>query len=198
MMEESPFPEASCTTEVSDEGYFSTDHGTARVRPVFERKIPAGDDRERLVCGTCGFIVYDNPRIIVGAVCTWEDRVLLARRAIEPRRGYWTVPAGFMELRETTEEGAAREVREETGARVRIVDLLALYNLTHISQVHLIYRAEMMDPHHAPGQESLETALVAWSDIPWDDLAYPTVSWALRDHAQRIGLSNFAPAGRPD
>ncbi|MBK1666011.1 NUDIX hydrolase [Rhodospirillum rubrum] len=167
--------------------------GTLRP-PSFALSVPEGDDHERLICTTCGFIRYDNPKIIVGAVCTWESKVLLVRRAIEPRVGYWCMPAGFMELNETTEAGAAREVWEEARARVRIGPLLALYNLPHISQVHLIYSATMLSPDHAPGSESLETCLVGWGEIPWGDLAYPTVEWALRQHAERGGLAG-APYG---
>ncbi len=147
--------------------------------PHFVTRVPAGDERERLVCTTCGFVHYDNPKLVVGAVCTWEDRFLLVRRAIEPRLGFWTIPSGFMELGETTQAGAAREVMEEAKARVTIGDLLAIYNLPHISQVHLVYRATMDDPQHGPGIESLESALLRWDEIPWDHLAYPTVHWAL-------------------
>ncbi|TAN56951.1 MAG: NUDIX domain-containing protein, partial [Magnetospirillum sp.] len=106
------------------------------------RTIPAGDDRERLVCGDCGFVLYDNPKIIVGAVCTWQDRYLLVRRAIEPRLGFWTMPIGYMELGETTEQGALREVWEEACARAEITGLLSVFSIPEISQVHMIYRAE--------------------------------------------------------
>ncbi|WP_142849681.1 NUDIX hydrolase [Telmatospirillum sp. J64-1] len=160
-------------------------------------KIPEGDDRQRLVCGDCGFVLYENPKIIVGAVCRWQDRWLLCRRAIEPRRGYWTLPAGYMELQETTEEGAAREVWEEAGARVRIGELLALYNLPQISQVHMIYRAEMTSPDFAPGPESLDVGLFSWDDIPWGELAYPTVAWSLCHDRDLMGRSGFAPRGVP-
>lgn len=161
-------------------------------------RIPDGDDRPRRVCDDCGFVHYENPKVIVGAVCTWQDRYLLVRRAIEPRIGYWTMPAGYMELGETTDVGAAREVWEEARARVTIGPLLALYNLPRISQVHMIYRAEMLSGDHAPGQESLETALFAWEDIPWSDLAYPTVHWALQAHRAMRGQVGFAPLGIPE
>lgn len=161
------------------------------------RMVPEGDDRDRLVCGECGFVLYENPKIIVGAVCLWQDRYLLCRRAIEPRRGYWTVPAGYMELHETTEQGAAREVWEEARARVEIDALLAIYNLPRISQVHMIYRARMLDPACAAGPESEEVGLFRWEDIPWDELAYPNIAWSLRHERDLRGQTGFAPRGVP-
>lgn len=146
------------------------------------RVIPGGDSRERLVCSDCGFIRYDNPKIIAGAVVVHDDRFLLCRRAIEPRRGYWTLPAGFMELGETPEEGAAREAYEEATARIIVGELLGLYTIRHISQVQMIYRATLASPDFAPGVESLEVELRAWDEIPWDELAFPSVKWALDDH----------------
>lgn len=160
-------------------------------------KIPEGDDRPRLVCGECGFILYENPKVIVGAVCTWEGRYLLCRRAIEPRKGYWTMPAGFMELGETTEQGAMREVWEEARAKVALAGLLAIYNIPRISQVHMIYRAHMVEPGFEAGPESQEVGLFAWEDIPWHDLAYPTVEWSLRHQRDLDGRSDFAPRGVP-
>ena len=161
------------------------------------RKIPDGDDRERLVCDECGYIHYENPKIIVGAVCMWHDRTLLCRRAIEPRLGFWTMPAGYMELNETTAEGAAREVLEEAGARVEIGPLLAVYDLPRISQVHMIYLARMTSPDFAAGTESLEVRLFGWDEIPWRALAYPSVEYSLR-HAQELaGATNFAPRSMP-
>jgi ADP-ribose pyrophosphatase YjhB (NUDIX family) len=142
--------------------------------------VPAGDDRERLVCPDCGFVQYENPKVIVGAVCVWQDRTLLCRRAIEPRRGFWTMPAGFMELDETTAEGAAREVWEEARARVAVEDLLGVYEIPHIGQIYMVYRARLLTPDFAPGPESEDVALFAWNAIPWDNLAFPSVTWALR------------------
>lgn len=161
------------------------------------RKIPEGEDRPRLVCDDCGFILYENPKIIVGAVCTWEDRYLLCRRAIEPRRGFWTMPAGYMELEETAEQGAAREVWEEACATVELDALLAVYSIPRISQVHMIYRGRMVSNAFAPGTESLEVALYRWQDIPWDDLAYPTVRWSLEFAEEMKGRSGFAPRSIP-
>ncbi len=144
------------------------------------KTIPAGDNRTRLVCPDCGYIEYANPKIVVGAVCTWENKVLLCRRAIEPQRGLWTIPAGFMELGESTSEGAVREVWEEACAHVRIEALVGVYEIPRISQVQMIYRATMVEPAYAPGVESLDVDLFAWADIPWDTLAFPSVAWALK------------------
>ncbi len=140
---------------------------------------PPGDDRERHVCTVCGTIHYHNPKIVVGALCLWQDRLLLCRRAIEPRAGFWTVPAGYLELGETAEEGAAREAWEEARARIRIEGLLAVYSVPRIGQVQLLYRAQLLEPEVAPGPESLEVRLLSWSEIPWDELAFPTVRWLL-------------------
>ena len=142
-------------------------------------RIPDGDDRERMVCTDCGFIHYENPKIIAGAVCTWEDKFLLCKRAIEPRIGYWTIPAGFMELHESVAEGAAREVVEESGAHVEIEGLLGVFEIPRISQVYMVYRARMLSPDLDPGPESQSAALFDWDDIPWEDLAFPSVTWSL-------------------
>ena len=145
----------------------------------FEKRIPDGDNRERLVCARCEFIHYQNPKIVAGAVCTWGDRILLAKRAIEPRKGFWTVPAGYMELGETTEQAAEREAREEACANIEIERLLAMYSVARIGQVQIMYRARLLSADVAAGIESEEVALVAWDDIPWEQLAFPTVVWAL-------------------
>jgi ADP-ribose pyrophosphatase YjhB (NUDIX family) len=146
----------------------------------FEKRIPEGDNRERLVCARCEFIHYQNPKIVAGAVCIWNDgkgrdRILLARRAIEPRKGFWTVPAGYMELGETTEQAAEREAREEACAAIEIDRLLAMYSVARIGQVQIMYRARLLSPDVAAGVESAEVALVDWTDIPWEQLAFPTV-----------------------
>jgi ADP-ribose pyrophosphatase YjhB (NUDIX family) len=158
---------------------------------------PAGDDRDRHVCPSCETVHYVNPKIVVGAVCTWRDRLLLCRRAIDPRAGFWTIPAGYLELGESAEEGAAREAWEEARARIRIDGLLAVYSVRRISQVQLLYRARLLDPGVAPGPESLEVRLIDWQDIPWAELAFPTVGWVLRrarelrhDPAPPIPVSN--------
>lgn len=142
--------------------------------------VPEGDDRLRLTCLDCGYIAYENPKMIVGAVCVWEDKFLMCRRAIEPRKGYWTIPAGFLELNESTAEGAAREAWEEATARIRITGLLGIYEIPRISQVYVIHAAELEGPSFAAGPESEDVRLLDWDDIPWDQLAFPSVSWALR------------------
>ncbi|HZR35681.1 MAG TPA: NUDIX hydrolase, partial [Nevskia sp.] len=153
------------------------------------RGVPEGDNRERMICAECGFVLYDNPKIVVGSVPRWGDRVLLCRRAIHPRKGFWTLPAGYLELNESTGAGAEREAWEEAYARIRIEGLLAIYDIPRISQVQLIYRALLLDPEVAPGPESLEVGLFGWDDIPWDALAFPSVRWALTQEreVQRTG-----------
>ena len=141
----------------------------------FSRRIPDGDNRSRLVCDDCGFISYENPKVVVGSVCTTGDRLLLCRRAIEPRRGYWTLPAGYLEVHETTMAGAVREAWEEACARIEIESLLAVYNVPRISQVQVIYRARLINDDVAAGPESEEVGLFRWEEIPWDDLAFRTV-----------------------
>ena len=148
--------------------------------PNFTRRTPEGDDHERLICGDCGFVAYENPKIVVGSVVVEAGRVLLCRRAIEPRLGFWTLPAGYMELGETTEEGAKREAWEEARAKLELDGLLAIYSIARIGQVQLIYRARMAEPGIAPGPESLDVRFFAWEEIPWDEIAFPSVHWALR------------------
>jgi ADP-ribose pyrophosphatase YjhB (NUDIX family) len=142
--------------------------------------IPPGDNRERFVCANCGTVHYQNPRNVVGTVPVWDDKVLLCRRAIEPRYGYWTLPAGFMEMGETTSEAAARETLEEAGARVEVQNLFSLLNVPHVHQVHLFYLARLLDLDIAAGEESLEVQLFEERDIPWNDIAFPTVGQTLR------------------
>ena len=153
---------------------------------------------ERQVCVTCGYVAYENPKIVVGSVVAEAGRVLLCKRAIEPRSGYWTLPAGYLELHETTAEGARREAMEEAGADIALDGLLAIYDVSRIGQVQVMYRARFATPGIAAGDESLEVGMFAWDDIPWDDIAFPTVRWAL--HAWRdAGPGPLgAPAGNPD
>ena len=141
--------------------------------------IPEGDDRPRYLCDACGTIHYQNPRIVAGTLPVSGTRVLLCRRAIAPRRGFWTLPAGFMENVETTLEAAARETREEAGAAVRIHGLYTLINLPHINQVYLMFRADLVGDF-AAGPESLEVALFEEHEIPWGELAFPTIERTLR------------------
>ena len=126
------------------------------------RGIPEGDNRERMICADCGYILYDNPKIVVGSVARWDDRVLLVRRSINPRYGYWTLPAGYLELNEAASAGAEREAWEEARARIEIEGLLAIYDIPRISQVQLIYRARLLDEAVHAGQESLEVGLFGW------------------------------------
>ena len=152
---------------------------TLKSGPSIHR-VPDGDDRPRLTCPDCGYIAYDNPKIVAGAVCTWEGRILLCKRAIEPRLGYWTIPAGYLELNETTAEGAARETWEEARARINITGVLGVYEIPRISQVYVIHTADMLSADFAPGPESEDVVLVDWADIPWDELAFPSITWALK------------------
>ncbi|RMF10563.1 MAG: NUDIX hydrolase [Alphaproteobacteria bacterium] len=169
--------------------------------PSFIRKIPAGDDRHRLVCDTCGWIHYENPKVVVGSVVVrgqaGAEEVLLCRRAIEPRRGYWTLPAGFLEEHESTEAGAMREAREEANADISIRALMAIYSIPRISQVQLIYLAELNHPEVSPGPESAAVAFFRWDDIPWADLAFPSVHWALRQYRSLGGRREFQPFTNP-
>jgi ADP-ribose pyrophosphatase YjhB (NUDIX family) len=159
----------------------------------FVRRVPEGDDRERLVCGDCGFVAYENPKIVVGSVVAEGGRILLCRRAIEPRRGFWTLPAGYMENGETVEQGAAREAWEEAQARIALDGVLAVCSIPRISQVQILFRARLAEPGFAAGPESLEVGLFAWEDIPWDEIAFPTVKWAL-DAWRRAPEGPVAPA----
>jgi len=152
--------------------------------------IPEGDDRLRLTCPDCGYIAYENPKIVTGVVCTWENRVLLCKRAIQPRLGYWTFPAGYMELNETIAEGAARETWEEARARVTITGVLGIYEIPRISQVYVIHKGEMVSDEFAPGPESEAVELLEWDDIPWDELAFPSVTWGLK-HFRAGGEMTF-------
>ncbi len=166
----------------------------------FTKAIPEGDERIRNVCDTCGFVAYENPKIIVGSVVAADDGLLMCRRAIEPRRGFWTLPAGYMELGETPEEGAARESLEEARAVIAIEGLLAIFSVARIGQVQLIFRAQFADtaePRFRPGPESLEVRLFRWRDIPWDTIAFPTVTWALNAWKAAEGTSLGPPAGNP-
>jgi ADP-ribose pyrophosphatase YjhB (NUDIX family) len=144
-----------------------------------ERRIPEGDSLPRHVCGRCGAVHYQNPKIVVGCIAEWKDEILLCRRSIEPRRGLWTVPAGFMENGETTQAGALRETLEEANARVEIGMLYALHDLPYANQIYLIFRARLLDLDFGPGVETLEVSLFNESAIPWDRIAFRTVHHTL-------------------
>jgi ADP-ribose pyrophosphatase YjhB (NUDIX family) len=151
--------------------------------PVKQR-IPPGDDRSRFVCDSCGTIHYENPKIVVGCIPEWGDSILLCRRAIEPRYGWWTIPAGYLENGESLSEGSKRETMEEAGARVEILSLYTVFNLTHINQVYLIFRTRLLDLDFVPGKESLEVRLFEEKDIPWDSLAFTPIKETLRLYFQ--------------
>jgi ADP-ribose pyrophosphatase YjhB (NUDIX family) len=167
----------------------------------FKRVVPEGDNFERLVCVDCGFINYENPKIVVGSVVHEDTRpgakILLCRRAINPRKGFWTLPAGFMEQHETTMAGAMREAWEEATAKIEIDALLAVYSIPRLSQVQLIYRARLAEPGIAAGPESEEVGFFAYDEIPWKDLAFPSVHWALGQDREVTGQTHFPPFVNP-
>lgn len=158
-----------------------------------EFRIPPGDCLPRHVCTRCGTIHYLNPKLVVGCVAQWQGQILLCRRAIEPRLGRWTLPAGFMENGESTTQAALRETLEEACARVEIDDLFSLVNVPYINQVHLFYRARLLDTDFAAGAESLETALFREADIPWKELAFRSVTLCLKSYFadRRTGQFKF-------
>jgi len=145
-----------------------------------EYRVPPDDSLERATCTVCGTIHYENPLNVVGTLPVWGDRVLLCKRNIEPRFGLWTLPAGFMELQETTEQGAVRETVEEAGARVELQGLYTLLNVVHVGQVHFFYRARLLDTDFAPGPETIEARLFSEEEVPWDELAFRTVRETLK------------------
>lgn len=145
-----------------------------------EERIPAGDNRSRFICPGCDTIHYSNPRIVAGTIPIWQGQVLLCRRAIEPRHGYWTLPAGYMENTESTEEAALRETWEEAQTRVTLDGLYCVMSVPHIDQVHMYFRASLVDGSFSAGEESLEVALFHEKDIPWGQLAFPTIQDALK------------------
>jgi ADP-ribose pyrophosphatase YjhB (NUDIX family) len=165
-------------------------HCRACGTPV-EYRVPSDDNRERAVCGDCGTVHYENPLNVVGTLPVWEDRVLLCKRNIEPRYGMWTLPAGFMEIGETTEAGALRETDEEAGARVELQGLYTLLNVVHVSQVHFYYRARLLDTHFNPGFETIEARLFREDEIPWEQLAFRTVRETLHRYFEDRRRGHF-------
>ncbi len=145
-------------------------------------RVPDDDNRPRAVCSGCGLVHYENPLNVVGTVPVWEDKVLLCRRNIEPRHGYWTLPAGFMELGESTAEGALRETDEEAGADIELQGLFTMLNVVRVGQVHFYYRARMLSTRLNPGPETIEARLFSEQDIPWDELAFKTVKETLQHY----------------
>lgn len=156
-----------------------------------EQKVPDGDNRLRYCCIQCDSIFYENPKIVTGCLAQWQGKILLCKRAIQPRLGTWTLPAGFMENHETIQEAAARETFEEATAKISNLDLYTIYNLPHISQVYMIFRGDVEDGAAKPGVESLETDFIAEADIPWDDLAFPVVKETLELYFQDRKKGDF-------
>ena len=168
---------------------FCTLCGSAKI----ERRIPPGDDRERAICASCGHIHYINPKIVVGSIPVWGEQILLCKRAIEPRYGKWTLPAGFMEEGETLAEGAARETLEEAGARITIEQLYASYSLPGISQVYVLFLAKLDDISYSAGIESLEVELFFEHEIPWDELAFVAIREVLKQYFADRQKGIFVP-----
>ncbi len=158
-----------------------------------EHRVPPGDSLPRHICTNCGTIHYENPKMVVGCIPEWENSILLCRRAIEPRLGLWTVPAGFMENGETTAEGAMRETLEEANAKVEILGLYALFNIPHINQVYMLFRARLLDLDFSAGAETLEAELFEEERIPWDQIAFVTVRRTLKHYFndRRAGEFHF-------
>lgn len=146
--------------------------------------IPPDDNRQRYVCVSCQTVHYQNPKVVAGCLPEYEDNILLCKRAIQPRAGYWTLPAGFMELDETSTEAALRETLEEANARVEILDLYTVFNLPHVNQVYMMFRSKLMDLDFSPGNESLDVALFSEGEIPWNDLAFTTIRQTLKFYYQ--------------
>ncbi len=149
---------------------------------AIELRCPDNDNRLRHICTVCGTIHYQNPRMVIGSIPEWEDKILLCRRAIEPRHGLWTLPGGFMENGETTVEAAIRETLEEANARISVTDLYSMYSLPYINQVHLLFRARLLDLNFWPGAESLEVKLFAENEIPWNEIAFRPVKFSLEHY----------------
>ncbi len=159
-------------------------------------RIPDGDNRERFVCDDCQTIHYENPKIVAGCIPEWRGRILLCKRAIEPRYGLWTVPAGFMENGESTEQAAIRETWEEAGARVEITSLFSIFSIPHISQVYMLFRGQLSDGRFEPGHESLQCGLFDEEDIPWEKLAFPVVKNTLQQYYSDKRQNNGFPLHR--
>ena len=155
------------------------------------QRVPDGDTLPRFVCASCGTIHYQNPKVVVGCLPVWEDRILLCKRAIEPRYGLWTLPAGFLENGETLASGAMRETREEAHARVELGDLYTIISLPQINQVYMMFRARLIDTAFGPGTESLDVRLFDERDVPWESLAFRTIARTLRNYFLDRRLTTF-------
>ncbi|MBO6556658.1 MAG: NUDIX hydrolase [Pseudomonadales bacterium] len=154
-------------------------------------QIPEGDNRLRFVCIQCEVVHYQNPKVVTGCLPFHEDKVLLCKRAIAPRSGYWTLPAGFLENGETAAEGALRETMEEANANAEVLDLYTLFSLPHISQIYMFYRARLIDLDFHPGIESLDTRLFSESEIPWQELAFPVITETLKHYFSDLPANHF-------
>ncbi len=149
------------------------------------KKIPEGDTHERLICGKCETILYNNPKIVAGILPVFEDKLLICKRNIEPRKNYWTIPSGFMEINETLKEAALREAKEEAGIDPVIDHLHTIYDLPHIGQVYFLFKAFCETPDHTPGIETIESKWITLDKIPWDDLAFSSVKFGLEHFNER-------------
>ena len=154
-------------------------------------KIPKGDNRHRAVCTTCGSIFYENPKVVSGCLLTWNDKILLCKRATEPRSGFWTLPAGFLENNETVEAGALRETYEEAGAKTKQIALFLMCNLPHISQIYMMYHGELLDGNYSAGPESEEVRLFGESDIPWDSIAFTVIEKTIKLYFEDRKKGNY-------
>ena len=159
--------------------------------PDIAFKKPAGDSNQRHICQSCGFIFYENPKIVAGCILEWQRQVLLCQRAIEPRSGLWTFPAGFMENHESVIEAAARETLEEACATSDDLRLYGIYNLKHINQVYIIYRGTLKDGHAASGKESLQVALYREKNIPWEKIAFLVIAESLKRYFKDRAAGKF-------
>ncbi len=153
-------------------------------------KIPDGDTHIRFVCDSCNEIHYQNPRMVVGCIPIWQDKILICKRAIEPKYGLWTLPAGFMENGETIEQGAIRETVEEAGAEVEIDRLHSLYSLPQVNQIYAIFLAKMTSAHFDPGEESLECKLISVDEIPWKKIAFKAIKFSLETYIENLELKS--------
>ena len=157
--------------------------------------VPEGDNRQRYVCGSCKIIHYENPKVVTGCIAEWQDKILLCKRAIEPKYGLWTLPAGFMENNETNMQGAARETAEEANALVDNMQLFCVFSIAHINQVYTMYRGSLVDGEASPGSESIETALLEEDEIPWKNVAFHVINETLklyyRDKKQGVFKTHY-------
>jgi ADP-ribose pyrophosphatase YjhB (NUDIX family) len=153
--------------------------------------VPPDDDRSRFVCESCGTVHYQNPRVVVGCIPEHEDRILLCRRAIEPQRGWWTLPAGYLENGETVSACAERETREETGARISDLTPYVLFNICHINQIYLMFRGRVAEAGDGPGKESLEIRFFTEAEVPWEQIAFRVISATLKNYFRDRRTGSF-------